>query len=137
MQQPLFQFSLKGQSPALLLARFALAFSWIYQGAVPKLACRSAGEIELLGHMIPVYEWACLAVSWMGVGEILFGLLLLVAARGWLFWLNIVTLVMLLLYVALFEPAMLTLPFNPLTLNAALVALTLIAISELKKRGVS
>ncbi|NTV91815.1 MAG: hypothetical protein HGA72_00630 [Chlorobiaceae bacterium] len=118
-------------SPALLLCRAALAFSWIYQGAVPKIACRSTGEIDLLGHVIPVYQWACIAVTWMGVAEILFGLYLLVAPKSWAFWLNVLTLISLLVYVAIFEPELFTLPFNPLTLNISLIALSLIAVKEL------
>jgi len=121
------------QSPVLLICRAALGFSWIYQGAVPKLLYCSAGETELLGHIIPVYQWACMAVSWMGIAEILFGLLLLVTFRTWLFWLNMLTLIGLLLFVALFEPGMFTLPFNPLTLNTALIALSAVAVMELKK----
>ena len=119
------------QSPALLLCRISLAFSWIYQGAVPKIVCQSRGEIDLLGHLIPVYQWVCEAVFWIGTGEILFGLLLLVAAWSWLFWLNIVALIGLLLFVLLFEPAMFTLPFNPLTLNVSLIALSVIALIEM------
>lgn len=121
------------QTPVLLLCRASLAFSWVYQGAVPKIACQSRGEAELLGHLIPLYQWACEAVFWMGIGEILFGLFLLVASRAWVFWLNIVALVGLLLFVALFEPAMFALPFNPLTLNVSLIALSLVALLELKK----
>ena len=67
------------QTPVLLTCRAALAFSWIYQGAVPKIACQSRGETDLLGHLIPVYQWACEAVVWMGAAEIIFGLFLLVA----------------------------------------------------------
>jgi len=123
---------LKG-TPVLWICRVALAFSWIYQGVVPKLVCRSSGEVELLGHLIPVYQWACLAVGWMGVAEIMFGLLLLVSMQYWVFWFNMITLIGLLLFVALFEPAMLTLSFNPLTLNVALIALSLVALDETEK----
>lgn len=121
------------QTPVLLLCRAALAFSWVYQGAVPKIACHSIGEAELLGHIIPLSQWICEAVFWMGVAEILFGLFLLVASRAWGFWLNIVALVGLLLFVAIFEPAMFALPFNPLTLNVSLIALSLVALLELNK----
>jgi hypothetical protein len=121
------------QTPTLLLCRIALAFSWIYQGAVPKIVCQSRGEIDLLGHLIPVYQWVCEAVFWIGTGEIAFGFLLLIAAWSWLFWLNIVALTGLLLFVLLFEPAMFTLPFNPLTLNMSLIALSVIALIEMNK----
>ncbi|MEI8186648.1 MAG: DoxX-like family protein [Chlorobiaceae bacterium] len=121
------------QSPALILCRIVLAFSWIYQGAVPKIVCQSRGEIDLLGHVIPLYQWVCEAIIWIGAGEILFGLLLLVAASTWLFRFNIVALTGLLLFVLLFEPAMFTLPFNPLTLNISLIALSVIALIEMNK----
>jgi hypothetical protein len=121
------------QTPTLLVCRAALAFSWIYQGAVPKIICRSSGETDLLSHIIPVYQWACIAVTWMGIAEIIFGILLLVASLSWLFWLNVLTLIGLLCFVALFEPVMFTLPFNPLTLNLSLIALSVIAVLELKK----
>ncbi len=121
------------QTPSLWICRLALAFSWVYQGAVPKIACQSRGEIDLLGHLIPVYQWACEAVLWMGAAEILFGLFLLVAVWRWVFLLNIASLTGLLLFVALFEPEMFTLPFNPLTLNFSLIALSVIALQELKK----
>uniref|UniRef100_Q3ARZ2 DoxX n=1 Tax=Chlorobium chlorochromatii (strain CaD3) TaxID=340177 RepID=Q3ARZ2_CHLCH len=117
----------------LLLCRIALAISWIYQGAVPKLMCQSSGELELLGHIIPIYKWACIAMQWMGYGEILFGVFLLIARWQWAFWLNIIALIGLLFFVGIFEPTMLTLPFNPLTLNVALIALSLIAIRELRQ----
>ena len=121
------------QTPVLLICRAALAFSWVYQGAVPKIACQSRGEIDLLGHLIPVYQLACEAVFWIGIAEIIFGLLLLVAASEWIFWLNMAALSVLLFFVALFEPAMFALPFNPLTLNFSLIALSVIALLELKK----
>ncbi len=121
------------ETPVLLLCRAALSFSWIYQGAVPKIVCQSRGEIDLLGHILPVYQWACQAVFWMGIGEILFGLFLLVTRLPLVFWLNIAALTALLGFVALFEPTMFTLPFNPLTLNVSLIALSVIAVGELEK----
>ncbi len=121
------------QTPVLLICRLSLAFSWIYQGAVPKLACQSSGEIDLLGHVIPIYQWACEAVFWMGIAEILFGIFLLFTKSRKVLWFNMFALIGLLGFVLFFEPTMFTLPFNPLTLNVALIALSLIAAGELKK----
>lgn len=118
-------------TPILLLSRFILAFSWIYQGAVPKLICRNPVEIELLRHVFVHEELACLLVVWMGYGEIVFGFLLLFTRQGWLFLLNIAGLLILLAYVAVFQPALLTLPFNPVILNVSLVGVSLIAYIEL------
>jgi hypothetical protein len=125
---------ISGNRTVLWICRAALAFSWVYQGAVPKIACRSQGEIELLGHLIPVYQWVCSAIVWIGAAEIVFGLILLFTALSWVFLLNILALSGLTFYVLLFEREMFTLPFNPLTLNLSLIALSLIALIELKKQ---
>ncbi|HWR01867.1 MAG TPA: DoxX-like family protein [Chlorobaculum sp.] len=121
------------QAPALFICRIVLAFAWIYQGLVPKLVCKSPGEVSLLAPVAPVFQLACTLITYMGYGEIVFGLAILVLAKRWMFQLNIVALVVLSVYVAIVEPVMFTLPFNPLTLNAALVALSLIALQELNK----
>ncbi len=125
--------SLKENTPALAVSRVVLAFSWIYQGAVPKIACQSPGEIELLSHVVGVYELACSLLTWMGYGEILFGIVLLFTFRSWVFLLNIIALLILLIYVAVFQPDLFTLPFNPLTLNVSLIGVSLIAYTELAK----
>ena len=121
------------QAPTLLICRIVLAFAWIYQGLVPKIVCKSPGEVSLLAPVAPVFQIACTLITYMGYGEIVFGLAILVLAKRWMFQLNIVALVLLSVYVAVVEPGMFTLPFNPLTLNAALVALSLIALQELNK----
>ncbi|HWQ26459.1 MAG TPA: DoxX-like family protein [Chlorobaculum sp.] len=121
------------QAPALLISRIVLAFAWIYQGLVPKIVCKSPGEVNLIAPVAPVYQIACNLITYMGFGEILFGLGILILAKRWMFQLNIVVLVVLLGYVALVEPGMFTLPFNPLTLNVALAGLSLVALQEMKK----
>jgi hypothetical protein len=123
------------QPPVLLISRIALAFSWIYQGLVPKIVCLSPGEVSLLAPVAPVYRIACSLITWMGYGEVLFGIALLVTGARWMFGLNMAVLVMLLGWVAVVEPGLFTQPFNPLTLNASLVGLSLIAMHELKKAG--
>ena len=102
-----------------------------FHGYIRVQFLKLCGEIDLLGHVIPVYQWVCEAIFWIGAGEILFGILLLAAAWRWVFWLNIAALAGLLLFVLLFEPAMFTLPFNPLTLNVSLIALSVIALIEM------
>lgn len=122
------------QSSILVISRIVLAFSWVYQGLVPKIVCRSPGELNLIAPVTLVYQVACNLITVMGYGEILFGVALLVVAHRWVFLLNIAVLTLLLGYVAVFEPAMFTMPFNPLTLNVALAGLSLVAIIELKKQ---
>jgi hypothetical protein len=121
-----------GQTRILLISRISLAFSWIYQGVVPKIVCVSTGEVSLLAPVAPVLQVACSMITWMGYGEVLFGIVLLLTGARWVFGLNIAVLVMLLGWVAVVQPGLYTQPFNPLTLNAALIGLSLIAMHELK-----
>lgn len=124
----------KDNPPVLLIARLVLAFSWIYQGAVPKIICRSPEEIELLEHVIEANELACAMITWMGYGEIVFGTVLLFTGRAWVFLLNVFALLILLTYVAVFQPGLFTLSFNPLILNVSLIGMSLVAYSELRKK---
>ncbi len=121
-------------SPVLLIARFVLAFSWIYQGAVPKLIFRNPVEIELLRHSIANEELAGALIVFMGYGEILFGIMLLFTNRAWIFMLNFPALLSLLLYVGIFQPDLLTLPFNPMIMNISLIGMSLVAYLELRKK---
>ncbi len=123
----------KDNSFALVTARFVLAFSWIYQGVVPKLVCMHPGEVALLQHVIKVEELACSLITWMGYGEIVFGIVLLITGVAWVFLLNVLALLMLLGYVVVFQPDLLTLPFNPLILNVSLIGISLIAYNEIRK----
>lgn len=124
----------KDNPPVLLIARLVLAFSWIYQGAVPKIICQSPEEIELLEHVIKANELACAMITWMGYGEIVFGTVLLFTGRAWVFLLNVFALLILLTYVAVFQPGLFALPFNPLILNVSLIGMSLVAYSELRKK---
>ncbi len=123
------------QKPVLAISRIALAFAWIYQGLVPKIVCRSPGEVNLLKPVAPVYRIACSLITYMGYGEILFGTALLLVGASWMFRLNIGVLVVLLGWVVVVEPVLFTQPFNPLTLNVALIGLSLVALHETKKNG--
>jgi uncharacterized membrane protein YphA (DoxX/SURF4 family) len=119
------------QSPVLLVSRIALAFVWIYQGIVPKLVCQSPVELGLLSHLGPLYGFLC---SVMGYGEMLFGLLLLLTPWRWPFILNILAMVGLFGYVSFTEPGLLVQPFNPVTLNVALIALSIASLSSMGKQ---
>lgn len=122
------------QSPALIACRVALAFVWLYQGAVPKLVCPSPVELGLLAHLGPLYGFMC---SVMGYGEMAFGLLLLLSPWRWPFLLNIAAMLSLLGFVSLHEPHLLTEAFNPVSLNAAVIALSFIGYIEMGKASAS
>jgi hypothetical protein len=118
------------QPPALLASRIALAFVWIYQGIVPKLVCQSPIELGLLAHLGPMFGFLC---SVMGYGEMLFGVLLLLSPWRWPFLVNIAAMLGLFGYVSLTEPSLLVQPFNPVTLNVALIALSINAMFSMPK----
>ena len=118
------------QSPVVLVSRIALAFVWIYQGIVPKLVCQSPIELGLLSHLGPMFGFLC---SIMGYGEMLFGVLILLSPWRWPFLLNIAALLGLFGFVSLTEPQLLVQPFNPVTLNVALIALSITAFISMQQ----
>lgn len=122
------------QPLVVLISRVALAFVWLYQGAVPKLVCPSPVELGLLSHLGPLFGFMC---SVMGYGEIAFGILLLLTPWRWPFLLNIAAMLSLFGFVALHEPQLLAEAFNPVTLNVTVIALSIIAYREMRKSGVS
>lgn len=128
-----------GQRPAVSrrlaladgLARATLGAVWVYQGVVPKLLFPDTGELAILqgaGFAAGAARWVAAAV---GVGEILFGLLfwLLPAQRRRpVYWLHLVGLLVLGAGALFSQPAVFVAPFNPLTLNASLMALAAVAL---------
>ncbi|MVN77905.1 hypothetical protein GO988_16360 [Hymenobacter sp. HMF4947] len=128
-----------GQRPAVSrrlaladwLTRATLGAVWVYQGVVPKLLFPDTGELAILqgaGFSASAAHWVAAGV---GVGEILFGLLffLLPARRLRLvYWLNMLGLLGLGAGALFSQPAVFVAPFNPLTLNAALMALAAVGL---------
>jgi uncharacterized membrane protein YphA (DoxX/SURF4 family) len=112
------------------ISRVALAFVWIYQGLVPKLVCQSPVELGLLSHLGPMFGFLC---SVMGYGEVLFGLLILLSPWRWPFLLNIAAMLGLFGFVSLTEPQLLVQPFNPVSLNVAVIALSITAFISIRK----
>jgi len=111
------------------ISRLTLALIWIYQGIVPKLLFPDTGEFTILRHthLFPGHEPVILSL--IGIAELLFGILLLVL---WnvprLLQLNILALLALTASASLTQPALFVAPFNPLTLNLAMIALSAIAL---------
>ncbi|MGH7885883.1 MAG: DoxX-like family protein [Thermodesulfobacteriota bacterium] len=122
--------------PAVLLRKsliqavtnFVLAFIWIYQGTVPKLLFPDSGELEILrgSRMFSGYESSMLLL--IGLGEFVFGLFFLVLGRKFLHYLNIVVLVTLSIGAVISNPQIFVAPFNPASLNLAMIALSIAAI---------
>jgi hypothetical protein len=105
------------------VARLSIGTIWIWHGLVPKLLYRHIDERAMLAQaaMPPGL------LPWIGGLEILFGALILFR-WSWraIFLANIALLVLATVAVALNSPVYLTAAFNPLTLNLAMIALSIV-----------
>ena len=121
----------KGQTPETSLslwlvhatARISIAAIWIWHGLVPKLIFRNADEQAMLAQA----GVSAKLLPWMGGVEILIGLFVLLAWR-WkpVFAASIALMVAALVGVAINSPQYLQAAFNPVTLNFAVIALSII-----------
>ena len=128
-----------GQRPAVSrrlaladwLVRATLGAVWVYQGVVPKLLFPDTGELGILQGAGFSAAAAHRVAAGVGVGEILFGLLFfLLPARRLqpVYWLHLLGLVVLGAGALFSQPAVFVAPFNPLTLNVALMALAAVGL---------
>lgn len=128
-----------GQRPAVSrrlalgqwLTRATLGAVWVYQGVVPKLLFPDTGELAILRGAGFSAGAAHRVAAGVGVGEVLFGLLFwLLPARRLrpVYWLHIAGLLVLGAGALFSQPAVFVAPFNPLTLNASLMALAAVAL---------
>jgi uncharacterized membrane protein YphA (DoxX/SURF4 family) len=127
----------KGIHPAVSLqrsllhfvARSALAFVWLYQGAVPKLLHQHADELAMLqqaGFSVTAAPLAAQAIGWL---EVVFGLAILFSFhRRWPFVVTIVLMIAATLGVALSAPRFLVAAFNPVSLNVLMAALAVVGL---------
>lgn len=131
----------KGMDPAVSRIRgfihwivcFALAFLWIYQGLFPKLLFPDSGELAILRGVGWFHGQEVLALSLLGAGEIIFGLLFVFFQRRRpLFVIHIFLLILLLFGAVAGQPGVLVAPFNPVTLNAAMIVLSVIGLLNMK-----
>jgi hypothetical protein len=128
-----------GQRPAVSrrlglvdwLTRATLGVVWVYQGVVPKLLYPDTGELGILQGAGFSTAAAHRVAASVGVGEILFGLLFwLLPARLLrpVYWLHVVGLLVLGSGALVSQPAVFVAPFNPLTLNLALMAMAAVRL---------
>jgi hypothetical protein len=121
----------KGQTPESSLAlslihataRLAIAAIWIWHGLIPKIAYPSADEQTMLTQAgIPLQS-----LPWIGGAEIAIGLCVILAWR-WrgMFAANIALMVIAVVSVAVNSPIYLKAAFNPVTLNLAVIALSIV-----------
>jgi hypothetical protein len=105
------------------VARLSIAFIWIWHGLVPKLLFHHIDERTMLAQ-------AGLSVGllpWIGALEVIFGLLILGTwNRRSMFLANIFLMLIATVVVAVHSASYLTAAFNPVTLNLATIALSVI-----------
>lgn len=126
-------------NPKLVLARplqliqITLAVLWIYQGLIPKILFQSAAEIAIWQSMSLELYLAKMCVALSGMIEIVFGCSFLIWQRAVVIHqLNILGLSGLLLLIIVTNPLQLTTAFNPVVMNIAMIALSILAIQLLK-----
>jgi len=118
------------------IARFVLGLAWIYQGLVPKLLFLAPTEQAMWQSLGPDDATIRILIYLAGFLEIIFGLMIILFYRSpRVHYLNLWALGGLLLATAIFEPHFMNDAFNPVTTNIPLMALSLIAISEMKRAG--
>jgi hypothetical protein len=127
----------KGIDPAVtmqrslvhVVARVALAFVWLYQGAVPKLLHQHADELTMLEQAGIPAETAPQLVTVFGWSEVAFGLATLFLIRQrWPFVATILLMIAATAGVAANSPQFLAAAFNPVSLNVLMAALALVGL---------
>lgn len=116
------------------IARFTVAFVFLYHGLIPKIFWLSSVEVMMVeANNLPLStQWLiyCGAVLDVTVA----GLLVIFKERRWPIFLAVGVLIALLINVAIFSPALLIEAFNPVTLNIAAIALCFITLVAMKIR---
>jgi hypothetical protein len=111
------------------LLRGTVAGVWIYQGLVPKLLGPHADELRMLANAGVPAVWQAAAARGLGAFEIALGVVTLLTPRH-PFALVVTAALMVLAFlgVVFTSPSFLVAAFNPVSLNAAVLALALGAI---------
>jgi len=123
----------RNQTLVHLISVLTLAFIWIYdgiyRGIVPKLLSPYAGELDLPGNAGAGFGNPRLMLTLLGIGEALFGLAVLRWWRQrWPFMVTLLAMPALTLSALVGDSAAFVRPFNPITLDLALMALAAMAL---------
>lgn len=118
---------------SIQIARFMIAFSWLYHGIFPKLIHIAPLEKLMTASLGLSDDLSYFVTKSAGVGEVIFGLVFFIFYRNKIIiLLNIVGLTGLLFFVALLQPHLLIEAFNPVTTNLTLIAFSFILLVEIK-----
>lgn len=118
---------------SVFLANLTLAIIWIYHGVFPKVLFPHSGEFQFLQKVKVFSGHEVTALFCFGMMEITFGLLLLFWQTKYTHYLNILALIGLAAGTLLFDPFAFVKPFDPFTLNLAMIILSVIALCHLDK----
>jgi hypothetical protein len=120
------------------LCNFTVAGIWLYQGLVPKLLGPHPDEVAMSNAFgIPPGLQAPISYA-AGAGEVLLGLcVLLLPRRAWPQLFSAVATAVLLLFVAIYTPRYLVGAFNPVVMNVASIALSVVALLALRTEASS
>src|SRR5688572_8308920 len=120
------------------LCNVTVAAIWLYQGLVPKLLGPHPDEAAMSSAFgIPAALQASVSYA-AGVGEVLLGLcVLLLPRRAWPQLISAAATAVLLAFVAIYTPRYLIGAFNPVVMNVASVALSIVALLALRAEASS
>ncbi|AOA58532.1 DoxX-like family protein [Acinetobacter larvae] len=124
------------QQQILKLINYMLAALWVYQGLLPKLIFTNPVEIAVwqwLGLSVQQATWAGQA---SGVIEILFGLAIIFIRHRFMHYLSIFGLCGLLVLMVMLMPSSLVAAFNPVVMNGAMMALSVVALAVYPSEGI-
>lgn len=116
----------------VLIASLVSGIVWIYHGLVPKLMYPHTGELDMLRNSRLFKGAEETVVMLFGIAEIIFGCLIIFVHRKWMHWLSIAGLTLLTFGAVIGNSAAFTWPFNPFSLNISMIAISLIAIINMK-----
>ncbi|HIW32027.1 MAG TPA: DoxX-like family protein [Candidatus Paenibacillus intestinavium] len=113
-----------------MIIRFSLFFIWFYQGLIPKLLVQGSGELDIVRDIALFHGYESIILATVGIMEMLFGLMFILL-RGKVYRLlhiiNIIVLLVLAISVAA-QPHILVAPFNPITLNIAVITISIVSL---------
>lgn len=115
------------------LCDWAVAAIWLYQGLVPKLFGPHPDEAAMSAAFgIPAHLQAPASYA-AGAGEVVLAICILVLRRQrWPHLVSAIGMAVLLLFVAIFVPRFLMGAFNPVVMNGAAIALSVVALIALR-----
>ncbi len=115
------------------ISRGALAAIFAWHGLVPKLLARDADEIALLAAGGAPADNIPMALTALGIAELLFAaVLLLFRRKTWPAWITFALMLIVTAGISITAPRYVSAAFNPITLNFSVAAFALLDILTLR-----